>query len=422
MQYEVAMHPRFVAQSQVPLPTALLEALESHRYVLRLDHDNTDALFNTGELLTEIAERIAEDDQQVGSVALPLLEEALGILQQCLSLQETQYLRFQETLGRGAHPEDSSQGPTSQDCEDRLSSAIVNDTSEEEQWALVVEPITKDTLIDTVLAQLGTLTSLCNILTSEEGISQHQTLRRIEEISAHLLSDKLPAYEDGKNQRSNVTLRIAQFKSAFLEASFRARIMDIKTYKCELDAVFVSAGLDQGSYSVLMTHADCLITFVSAINGNARNDLSSVAAIEWDALSAAIASLTKAGKVRDLFPNDAAETHSKRGDLSLLQYQLGKSLTSFAVAAQNVTLSLENARVYYRNATNLTTDEAKRRIHGQKQLLVGALQGENLSISIGEETLTMIALNESIVNMEESGLLADQDVNLIRRRLASVTN
>lgn len=416
LQYENATHPRLVSQLQVPVLSALLTALESHRYALHLDQDNTDVLFNTSELLTEIAEKIAEDDHQADSDALPLLEEALELLQRCLLFQESQHTQFQESLDQ---MNDSLEDPASPNHALSMSPTGVEGSLDEEQWALVVEPVTKDTLIDTVLALLGTFTTLCSILAGGEGVDRKSILSWIEEFSTKLLTTKLPAYIDNSDRRSETALRIAQFKSALLEAAFRSSMIDTKVYLTELEAAFAHTDLDEGSYLVSAAHADCLMTFVSTATESNVQNLSIVPTV-WDAFSVAIANLTNASKSRGLSLDEVTDTHSKRGDLSLLQYQLGKPPISLTAAAQNAALSLKNAQIYYRNASNLGLDQTKNVSNVGKQLIVGILQGINVSSLVENDQLRMDFVDELVINMMEGGLLNDQDVDMIRRYLASM--
>ena len=40
----------------------------------------------------------------------------------------------------------------------------------EDQWFSVMEPVTEETLIDTIITQLGTLTTLCSLLGNSDSV------------------------------------------------------------------------------------------------------------------------------------------------------------------------------------------------------------------------------------------------------------
>jgi hypothetical protein len=106
------------------------------------------------------------------------LEEALGLFQRCLALQEYQYTESQAQAA--AMPGDADVP----DPEDGGASLTSNEP-QDDRWATIVEPITNNTLLDTVLAQVETLTLLCNLIPAS---SEPTLLTFITEYSANLLS------------------------------------------------------------------------------------------------------------------------------------------------------------------------------------------------------------------------------------------
>lgn len=72
--------------------------------------------------------------------------------------------------------------PNTEDSDTSLGS----DGPQDDRWATIVEPVTNNTLLDTVLAQVETLTLLCNLtpLSSEPTL-----LTFIAEYSSNLLSE-----------------------------------------------------------------------------------------------------------------------------------------------------------------------------------------------------------------------------------------
>jgi hypothetical protein len=153
-----------VKQLHGSLGSALEETLASHRYALRLDQDNADTLFNTAQVLTSLAEEICKDDSRSDTAAVGLLVEALELLRRCLALQEFRYTESQEQAEAFGASEETS-GGVNVFTEDTGGENEGSDAeSETEQWASIIEPVTKDSLLDTNLAQLSTLTTLFSIL------------------------------------------------------------------------------------------------------------------------------------------------------------------------------------------------------------------------------------------------------------------
>lgn len=70
------------------------------------------------------------------------------------------------------------------DAEDDGAS-LAPDEPQDDRWATIVEPITNGTLLDTILAQIETLTLLCNLGFAP---SEPTLLTFITEYSANLLS------------------------------------------------------------------------------------------------------------------------------------------------------------------------------------------------------------------------------------------
>ncbi|KAL9624048.1 MAG: hypothetical protein Q9160_001801 [Pyrenula sp. 1 TL-2023] len=402
LQYESVTHPLLVSQLQVPIIDALGTALESHRIALRLDQNNTDALFNTGELLTEIAERIAEDEKHADSNALPLLEEAIQLLQRCLELQQSQFMQFKNDVDIAMNDQIDKPPQPSTSLQSGGSDGDV-----EEQWVSVVEPVTEDSLVDTILAQIGTFTTFCNILSNGDTLDQ-ESLQWVDESSIELMN-KLQAYQRGSNP-GEIALRIIQFRSAFLEASFRGGFVDAETYRAELSTTFKT--VDMSSYSGLMAHTECLVSFVSNLNDKVHQQESIPPGTIWEALSTAMASLTKASQMPDSPQSDLTTTHSKRGDISLMQFQLGKPPVSFTTAIRNAEMLLKNASTYYRNASNLATGGEKGRGIA-KPVILAALRGDSFDGNVPPAPI----LEDLILEMMNEQLLDYQDVRLIRSRL-----
>jgi len=166
VQLEICTHPVLVGQLKQPLLEVLQIALASHRHALQLGPENIDTLFNTAQVLRSIAEEVAGADDLPSAEAIKLLEEAWELQSRCFEIQKVRYLENQEEE-RIANEQAAADlaAPTQAVPAEPASSTISGGGGseepgeEEEQWVSVVEPVTTDTLIDTVVAQLETLTT-----------------------------------------------------------------------------------------------------------------------------------------------------------------------------------------------------------------------------------------------------------------------
>lgn len=337
-------------------------ALASHRYALQLQPDNADTLFNTAGVLTSIAEEVAKDASLPDAKALNLLEEALDLQSKCLAIQEQMFVESRDQqramMDASQHPQPESVGQTIAEPQPMDTDA----DQPEEQWASIVEPVTDETLIDTIAAQLATLTTLCSILCSSPGSAPASSLAWVEEYSSKLLNIKIPAYLEGTTDRSqDLALAKANFLSALIEAGFRFGRLDTPTYKRERDAVFAALELAMpDSPTSLLANATSLIAFGSALAETMLVDVAPLSSIRWSALAAAIADLTKAAKLADTSAEYLVKTHILRGDASMLQYQLSKPSAAYQMAVSNAASLVKNAEVFYRNASKLTKDVDER--------------------------------------------------------------
>jgi hypothetical protein len=118
-----------------------------------------------------------------GPDSLALLEEALGLFQRCLSLQEFQYTEFQAQAE--APTDDASMDDADVPSAEEGGASLSSDEPQDDRWATIIEPITNETLLDTILAQVETLTLLCNLIPAS---SEPTLLTFITEHSSNLLS------------------------------------------------------------------------------------------------------------------------------------------------------------------------------------------------------------------------------------------
>lgn len=348
---EVSTHPVLVEHLQAPLRDALQAALDAHRYALKLDPENADALFNTSQVLTTIAEDIANDDDIPDTDALKLLEEALELQTKCYSIQELKYEESieQERLANEQVPEPEPE-PQNEAASSEQPEQASTGADEEDQWFTVVEPVTHDTLIDTLVAQLNTLTTFCGILGGSPEAAPPSTLPMIEEHSTKLVQ-KIPAISQDKPERLHeISLSKANFISALLEAGFKSGKVDAATYKRERDAAFTAPELAANvTVESAMANARSLLSFNSAL-ADAYSDDSTA---RWNALTEAIQQLTATSKLQGIDQSDLATTHLLRGDANLCLYALALPPASHPSAISNAAQLVKHAEVFYRNASKL---------------------------------------------------------------------
>jgi len=404
-----------VRHARLPVLQMLETALVWHRYALQLEPDNADTLFNTAGVLTSIAEEIAKDATLSDARALNLLEEALELQNKCLSVQEYMFAESQEQQAAMMDASQLAETTPWNETATQPPPPGMDAEQAEEQWASVVEPVTKETLLDTIEAQLSTLTTLCSILSSSPGSAPASTLAWVEEYSSKLLAVKVPAYlESTTGGSQGLALVKANFISALLEAGFRGGNLDAQTYKRERDAAFASADLNMpNDFAALLANATSLIAFNSALAETMLVDVAPLSSMRWNGLAAAIADLTKAAKLTESPAEDLPKTHLLRGDASILQYQLSKPSAAYQPAVSNAASLLKNAEVFYRNASKLTRDDEEKKEALLKEALVMFLQDREkglAKIRALKDVHGSEWMNMQLDDMMAEGLFSQEDV------------
>lgn len=306
---------------------------------------------NTAQVLTSIAEAATE----TGSTAiasddtLRLLQEALEHFRQCLSLQE--YLLTQS----GEFEEDATSSlAQGLDQMSDLKSRSPPNMVEEEVWASVEEPVTENSLIDTLMAQLGTLTTICDVLSA----CSSGNLGWVGEFYREMLQGKIGLLSDGSERLEEINLTMARFSTAFAKANFHSGAIDISTYERDFTAAY-SANQDlleneQGLYNF----ADAEMTFVTSVlislEGNVYDSGSNslqLNGILWRHITKALEHLTAATKLPQA--EYLVRSHLRRGDCELMRYGLSKGAHPFELAAKSAPTLIKNAEIFYRGAAKL---------------------------------------------------------------------
>lgn len=376
----------------------------------------TDLHSNTAQVLTSLAEVLSDSRSRgVNSSGNPqeattFLEEAISLFDRCLAIQERQHAESQsqaaaaETVGDGDEDADMTQDSdaTIPDSEESASE------TQEERWATILEPVTSTTLLETMLAQMETLTTLTNLLSTSPTPTPSSALSTIEKYTSTLMpkaSIHLP-FTDPETQHA-YTITKASLLSALSDALFRAGRLDLQTYQDTLTTAW--DGLDiAADPEALCNKADALF----ALNTSLR--LSSTAAattgtLRWTALTNALQCLTAASKL-DNDASHGAKIHLARGDAELLRRMLGQAPVGFAPARQNEKTLLKNAGKYYRGAVSVALAEGLRELASEgevKSVLAGWLGGEGTGTLGGKDVR---GVTEVLEEAWEEGLVGEEEV------------
>lgn len=370
---------------------------------LQFEQDNADALFNTAQVLTSLAEAVTDTkrpaEEQLNQGAR-FLQEAIELFQRCLVLQELKYTEMQEQIrqmetgevqqsGQPEQPQDVQQSPDTGEPKD----------SEQEQWAAVVEPVTKDTLVDTAIAQLDALATLCNLLTYDPGVG----LNWVEEYSTNLLQEKISAYVGGSSRHYEVELARARFSAALNEVLYRSGRTDVETYAAVVNPFAPNLDISADP-AAQCAKADALVSFNTATAEQPPyhdpEAFKKSLGLRWQALSAAIDTLTKASKLPDA--ENLPKIHLARGDTEMSRWRLGFPPWEHGMAQQYGATLLRNAQTYYRGAAALARREGsgdEERDGTCKEAIAAAIEGqkEKLAQLKGTTSKELLVVAEDMV-------------------------
>ncbi|GLI79083.1 hypothetical protein PoHVEF18_007408 [Penicillium ochrochloron] len=417
VQYEITQHPKLAAQLPAPQAEILEVALQSHRDALYLEQDNADALFNSGQVLNSLAEALTESkhpSEEQLIQASTYLQEAVELFQRCLALQEMKFTEMEEQIMQMESGEMDSEGPESEPAEPRVAESESADSEPQEQWAAIVEPVTKNTLVDSAVAQLDTLTALCNLLTFNPGAGG---VGWVQEYSAELVETRLPAYVEGSDRQYEAGLARAKFICALHDVLYRGGHADARTYQQEVGRAFGPELDVSNDPEGLCSKAEAL----TSLNG-AFADLPPTeddetfkfcCTVRWQSLSTALDSLTAASKLPSA--DNLPKIHLARGDAEMQRWRLGRAPWNHAVAAQHGATLLRNAQTYYRGAAALARrdGEAEAERDGSfKEAIAAALEGQRTKLDqIKAKSLDqLIAVAQDMV---EDGMVEGTDMSAL---------
>ncbi|TAQ85791.1 hypothetical protein B7494_g5887 [Chlorociboria aeruginascens] len=343
-----------------------LRAIDTYDVALSKFPNSFDLAYNnnTAQVLTSLVEALSDSRSAGNEDNLKSLEEAIELFQRCLALQELHYTMFHvqsEAMDTqdSAHVSDADEGGVSV-------SDPGSQPPQDDRWATIVEPVTNDTLLDTLLVQLEALTSLCGLMNADAG----KGLAWVEEYSRTLVMEKIGVYLKGTGREGEASLTKANFISALADANFRCQRINLATYERALEESFGALDISKNPEG-LCNKAESMIAYNTALRLIAPADYP---VSRWKALSSALESLTAASKL--LGADNVAKIHLLRGDVELLRAQLGKLPLCYDVAAKNSGTLAKNAEKFYRGAKNVA------RISGDQKELTEALVKEALAAGL----------------------------------------
>ena len=365
---------------------------------------------NTAQVLTSLAENLSEGRAPVNdrrNEALRLFQEALELFQRCLNVQEYKFTQAQENAAQeAAFPSDADNTDVAP------SSGNESNVSEEEVWAAVEEPIMTDTLLDTTIAQLDTLTEICSLGSSHT----RNDLAWIEEYYRTELQGKIDSYNNESNRKHEVALSKANFISSISDAAFRGGKLDRLTYERELNAAFSHHDLDlDKDPQVLCDKADAYLSFNTSIQNAMQqaqaNEFAQIGSMCWKYITKALDSLTGASKLPDA--QNLPRIHLRRGDCELLRLHLGEAPLHYDLAIKSAATLLKNAEVYFRGAAALAksnedaVDEQKEAEIKEAIVMALADDPQKLSLLVKLQRDAVAAIVEEL---KDEGLLGDEAV------------
>ncbi|KUJ21453.1 uncharacterized protein LY89DRAFT_577669 [Mollisia scopiformis] len=401
LQYEITQHPKIVENLPGTLLELLQTALDSSRYALKLDPEDADALFTLASLLTDFAET------KVSNNPSDKLQEALWLFERCLKRQVGTFKEENAALGDLA-PKDVDMGEGD-------SAAGPPFPTKEEAWARVVEPTTKEILLETIVAKLETLSKLAEETDPRDGdsisyISDYykDTIRR-----KYLKPLCEATSTDSSSFPDTLKLAIANYQCAVANLSYSARRIDLQQYEQVVQTAYntLKPSSDPqelpSNPQVLCDYAESIIAFQNAVKELGLNH-NPYLTQRWLALTEALKSLTVAGAMKDVKHREQIQL--MRGDVEMMRFQLGEGPGQLAASQKNREALLGNSKKFYDGSRRISINNGakEREIEARIKLdVVDAFIGDNTTLLEAKATLESFeavlteAISDGVVTKEQ---------------------
>ncbi|KAL8761620.1 MAG: hypothetical protein Q9184_002267 [Pyrenodesmia sp. 2 TL-2023] len=356
---------------------------------------------NTGQLLTTLAELLVSEVDVATTEPLHLFQEALEFFQRCLSLQEYQLTQSEEDANGGEEEVPEPNPPTEEPLD-------------EGHWATVVEPVTKSTILDTLLAQVETLTAVCGLFSTRGGDDPGW----VEQYYDNLIKERILFATEETSRQRDTALAKAKFRCALADAGFNTAKLDLPTYEREVSSAYEGFTDLQGDAQALCDRADAELVFNASIrktlehpeNGFTPKDIATSNLMRWKHLTKALDSLTVASKLPDT--RNLPRIHLGRGDCEMHRRSLGAAPLAYEVACKSAPTLLKNAEIFYRGTARLarganTTEEEREA--STKEAIVAGLSGDFSKLK-EQVRVEQARVREVVEDMSEEGLLVADDL------------
>ncbi|KAL8919948.1 MAG: hypothetical protein Q9208_006516 [Pyrenodesmia sp. 3 TL-2023] len=380
-----------------------LRALENYDNGLHLFPRSFDMAYNNnaGQLLTSLAELLAGEVDVATTEPLHLFQEALEFFQRCLSLQEYQLTQSEEDANVG---EEEVPEPTH----------TTEEAPDEDHWATVIEPVTRSTILDTLLAQVETLTAVCGLF-STRGADDPGW---VEQYYDNLLQERILLATEETSRQRDAALAKAKFRCALADASFNTAKLDLPTYEREVSSAYESFTDLQGDAQALCDRADADLVFNASIrkslehpeNWITPDDIAASNVMRWKHLTEALDSLTAASKLPDA--RNLPRIHLRRGDCEMHRRSLGADPSAYEIASKSALTLLKNAEIFYRGTARLARAEntlVEEREASTKEAIVAGLLGDVSNLK-EQARAEQARVQEVVEDMSDEGLLLADDL------------
>ncbi|KAF8853654.1 hypothetical protein BDZ45DRAFT_677539 [Acephala macrosclerotiorum] len=424
LQYEMTQHPKIRPQLPGTLLELLQTAIESSRYALKLDSDNADALFNTAQALCSYAE-VSKNDE------LPsrYLEEALWLFELCLKNQLRAFdqdAAAAKTAAQGTNDVEMADDdiiPEPSRAEPSASASSVpasnNTQPQETAWARIVEPVTVDTILDTIIAQLETLAQLAKEV-DVQSLSQlsrgsesplKKTVRYLVDYYKDPILPALHLHAPLPTPRENdIKLAIANYNCAVADLQYNAEDIDLGKYE---HAVFNAYDFDMSNNPEALCDAgESMVVFHAAV-AHLGIQCEPYHTQRWVALGKAQQYFAAASKLSE--SQHKEKIYALRGDVEMLRFQLGRA--GHGDAKKSTAVLLKNAKIFYNGAKKMADNDGVKDVAFDtyvKLCVIEAFAGDAAELKNAEEAheefkkVIAEAVSDGVVT---SSQLADFGIN-----------
>jgi hypothetical protein len=184
-------------------------------------------LSNTGQVLSSLAAEVTANNPLQASedtTSCTLLEEATELFNRCFAIQQAEFAKFEEQIApadtdtSSAQPEEINQTQVQQSSSSTTSQS---QGDKEEQWVSVREPVTRNDVLDTIVALVDTLSILCSRSSRLGGSQAQKFLHTVEQIGTPTLLEQLSSLATLTERDLDGAIARAGLVSAVSEAKYR---------------------------------------------------------------------------------------------------------------------------------------------------------------------------------------------------------